>query len=121
MIDQTLVIACSRCGGTAATFVLRPAEAGGEDRYALERAGFMSITTLFGTREDLSTVFDAIGVGEWMRLEGRHGDLAAFRCRLCGEVYCERCWSVGEPLFEDGFYDCTPATCPRGHEQTVDD
>ncbi len=121
MSDPPIAIACSRCAGVAATFVLRPAETGGEERYALERSGFMSPTTFFGTRDDLAAVLDAIGAGDWARLEGRHGDLVAFRCRRCGKVYCERCWSVGAPVFEDGFYDRTPATCPLGHEQTVDD
>jgi hypothetical protein len=28
---------------------------------------------------------------------------------------------VGPPVFDEGFYEYTLGTCPRGHEQIVDD
>jgi hypothetical protein len=48
-------------------------------------------------------------------------DLFAFVCRQCGVVYCEKCWRVGPPELDDGFYDCTHGECPKGHTQMLDD
>lgn len=111
---------CSRCGSLAAVFTLQPPEAG-QSRFALTRDGFLSRTTLFGSEEDMTALLEALETGAWDALEGRHQDFTAFRCRACQQSYCERCWSVGEPEYDDGFYDCTRGHCPQGHEQTLDD
>ncbi len=69
----------------------------------------------------MHALFEFLAAGAWEKLDGRHQDFAAFRCRACGQAYCERCWSVGEPEYEDGFYDRTGGRCPCGHTQTLDD
>lgn len=120
MDPRTYSIECSRCGRPAATFILRPPE-GASNRCTLAREGFLSTTTLLGSEAELSALFESLRAGRMERLEGRHQDFTAFRCRTCGQAYCEECWSVGQPLFDEGFYDRTPGICPSGHEQTLDD
>jgi hypothetical protein len=120
MAPRTLSIPCSRCGSTAAAFTLHPPEAG-QGRFALRREGFLSQTTLFGSREEMATLMEALETGAWGALEGRHPDVTAFHCRACQRSFCERCWSVGEAEYDDGFYDRTRGCCPHGHEQTLDD
>lgn len=43
-----------------------------------------------------------------------------FYCRECNKVYCENHFSL-LPVWDDGFYDYTLGTCPKGHERIVDD
>ncbi len=62
-----------------------------------------------------------IGASPWRRARRRVGPP---RLRLRGlrrRRYRERCWDVEPPEFDDGFYDCTRGTCPKGHPQTLDD
>ena len=41
-------------------------------------------------------------------------------CPECDKIYC---WDHYNPIqeFDDGFYDCTVGTCPKGHERMIDD
>ena len=64
---------------------------------------------------------ERIRTGVLVDLRREDPDFFAFVCRECGVVYCESCWNVGPPEFDDGFYDCTRGTCPKGHTQTLDD
>jgi hypothetical protein len=47
-------------------------------------------------------------------------ELAPFYCPECGQNYCRADWRTCVS-FDQGFYDCTMGTCPRGHEHMVDD
>jgi hypothetical protein len=49
-----------------------------------------------------------------------HPELAPFYCPDCGCSYCAGHWAL-EVLRDEGFYDCTYGTCPRGHRHKVDD
>jgi len=48
-------------------------------------------------------------------------DFFGFICGRCDRPYCQDCWTNVYPTFDDGFYDETRGTCPRGHEQSLDD
>lgn len=41
-------------------------------------------------------------------------------CPECDKIYC---WDHYNPIqeFDDGFYDCTYGTCPKGHSRMIDD
>jgi hypothetical protein len=41
-------------------------------------------------------------------------------CPKCDKIYCWEHYNT-EEVFEDGFYDCTYGTCPKGHKRMIDD
>jgi len=41
-------------------------------------------------------------------------------CPDCGAAYCRACMQLREE-YDEGFYDCTWGTCPRGHTRIVHD
>jgi hypothetical protein len=51
---------------------------------------------------------------EWVE-----GGLSGY-CPTCDKVYCRDELRL-EEQFDDGFYDCTHATCPDGHRRLIDD
>lgn len=124
----SVIFPCARCGQPAATFTLLPAGKGegmGRDRDRLERAGFMGTTTHFGELPGLTELMRAIQRRDYQAICDLAGpDLVAFHCRQCAADYCQACWRIGPPEFDDdfsGFYDCTEGVCPAGHSQVVDD
>lgn len=42
-------------------------------------------------------------------------------CPRCSLAFCSEHWTDIQPVFDDGFYDCTYATCPKGHRIMIDD
>jgi hypothetical protein len=90
-------------------------------RERLERTDFLGTVTRFGEHADLLAVFEATAGGDYRSLGGLDADFAAFYCRACGRPYCEACWGGQRMTFDEGFYDCTYAVCPDGHEQIIDD
>ena len=87
----------------------------------LRRTGFIGEVTKSGNREELHRLTEMIRSADFASARGADADFVAFHCRGCNRSYCDRCWRIGPPEFDDGFYDCTRGTCPEGHEQTVDD
>jgi hypothetical protein len=82
----------------------------------------MGVVTKFGsTLDELRPLFSALRGGDYKAARQFDPDFIAFHCWECGLDYCEQCWHIGPPVFDDGFYDYTNGTCPAGHEQTVDD
>lgn len=47
-------------------------------------------------------------------------DIAALFCRRCDSWYCSNHWGH-RAIFDEGFYDYTLGTCPKGHVRKVDD
>ncbi len=45
---------------------------------------------------------------------------APFYCPECNACYCRLHW-LRQMEFDDGFYDRTLGTCPRGHRRLLDD
>lgn len=91
------------------------------DKDRLERTDFMGAIIKFGDWDTLTALFESLAREDYPALQGVAADLIAFYCQVCGRVYCEQCWTIGPPVFDEGFYDYTAGTCPAGHEQTVDD
>lgn len=42
-------------------------------------------------------------------------------CMDCALSYCEDHWHDIHEIFDDGFYDYTLGTCPKGHTHEIDD
>lgn len=119
-----ITLPCSRCGQPAATFAVIAAGAGEgmwRDRDRLERAGFMGAVIKFGDHKSFAPFLSALAGGDYDKASAGDPDFVAFHCWTCGRDYCEQCWRIGPPEFDEGFYDCTRGVCPDGHEQVVDD
>ncbi len=125
MEARHLTITCARCGSAAAQIALLPAAPGEgqmwSDRDRLIRTGFMGEVIKFGPGRDLETLFDWLAHAQYSPAREQDSDLIAFICRQCELPYCETCWVIGAPEFDEGFYDCTRGVCPHGHPQVVDD
>jgi len=64
-------------------------------------------------KEDLSMVHD------FMKKYRVYEGLDAY-CPNCNKIYCWEHYNA-EEVFDDGFYDCTYGTCPKGHRRMIDD
>lgn len=124
--------ACAWCGATAA--IVRAVPAGhrvgfdrpsGSDTYAQDGVYVRFLGEQWTAVEDpdtyrrLTTVLAAPEV-DASALWAGFPALARFRCPACERCYCAGHW-VEVPVFDDGFYDFTTGTCPRGHETMIDD
>ena len=126
-------LACAHCGRAAAEIALLPATVAGAAQAAgapaprthtrdrLERTDFLGTVTKFGRAAALVALFEAIDRGDFALARSLDADFVAFHCPDCGLVYCDTCWRLEPPVFEDGFYDCTWGVCPVGHNHVVDD
>lgn len=123
--SRHLTLPCARCGRAAAEMALLPATATGatlwHDKDRLERTEFMGDIVKFGEWKTLTALFESLARADFAAARAADADFIAFHCRACGRVYCEQCWTIGAPVFDEGFYDYTSGVCPEGHEQTVDD
>lgn len=121
---RPLTLVCAQCQRAAAEIALWPAtvtskRAGGRDR--IERTEFLGTLTRFGPTPELVALFEAVGRGDFEAARAIDTDFVAFHCRGCGQNYCDTCWQLSAPEFDEGFYDYRRGTCPRGHAQVVDD
>jgi len=41
-------------------------------------------------------------------------------CPKCGKIYCKRHYRTREE-YDEGYYDCTYGTCPKGHKRIIHD
>jgi len=121
-VTDVVTVPCARCGAEAAKFSLLPARPADKSAQpGLLRTGFIGEVTKFGGADDLRRVLEMIRSADYSAAQGADADFVAFHCRACRRNYCQRCWRIGPPEFDEGFYDCTRAVCPEGHEQIVDD
>ena len=122
---------CASCGKSAALFTHIPAglalEPGDQwrDRVRLRREGFMGTSIHFFPPEKMEAVLQALEQNDYSGIAREASpDLIGFHCWICHADYCQKCWDIGPPVFDDdmpGFYDCTYAVCPKEHQQIVDD
>lgn len=118
------ICSCSSCGQPAAEFsALRAGEGEGflNDRDRLERMGWFGQCLRPLPHPEALALLEAIRKGELDALAREDIDLFGFFCRACGRAYCQACWTIAPPEFDDGLYDCTRGTCPAGHWQLLDD
>ena len=114
---------CDECGGLAATVRLlaptgEPAEVG-SDRWKLEVNG--PVPTTHWVLRDLDALHEALRQGSVTGLAAIDPEYANFRCPECSLIYCKRHWEPITPEMDEGFYDATYGTCPKGHRIMLDD
>lgn len=118
-MQESVRFTCADCGGEAAEISINlPAN---EARGSLGRMGFYGNPTIYGDPEVLAEIFERIHRGELDGISASEAEFLSFFCRACKATYCENCWRTTGIEFDEGFYDYTKATCPKGHEQIVDD
>jgi hypothetical protein len=122
---RTITLPCVQCGRAATEIVLMLGQATSPDSLArrdrLERTDFMGSLIRYGNFAELAQLFQAIVLSDYVAARAVDADFVAYQCAACGQVYCDTCWQLHPPEFDEGFYDHTRATCPAGHEQMVDD
>ena len=59
--------------------------------------------------------------GDAAALAAVNPEYANFRCPTCAECYCSVHWTGVHDVSDEGFYDATYGTCPRGHRIMLDD
>jgi hypothetical protein len=132
MADGGACFKCAACGGAAG--VVRTARAGAladlgpmAGRHDPGRDGFV-IDCFLGTvwfAADTAAV-DAVqaildtGGADPAALRRIVRELAPFYCPDCELNYCGGDWHA-EMYWDEGFYDRTVGTCPRGHCHLLDD
>lgn len=125
MNSQHLTLACEHCGRAAVEFALLPADPTAERwearRDRLERTEFIGTVILYQPQTAMETMMALLRQRDFVQLRRLDPDFIGFYCHACQRVYCANCWQINGPVFDDGFYDYTTATCPQGHEQIVDD
>ena len=58
--------------------------------------------------------------GDWRALYQLDREWLSSYCPTCDVNYCTAHWDKYDE-FDDGFYDCTRGTCPRGHKRVLSD
>jgi hypothetical protein len=109
---------CASCGSLAATVEVGPSPFHPQ-RQALVYSGLVRQQAFLLHLAD--EVFPALADGRVGEVHGMLGEegIDAW-CPECAAVYCARHYQL-ETQYDDDFYDCTYATCPRGHRRMVDD
>ena len=113
---------CAACGVRAATLTLRgpglsASMTSGDASLSFE--GFMSNgECAVSAVDELQAALEARDLPGLRRLLG---DPTYFWCVDCGACYCAEHWKPHEVHWDDGFYDYTQGTCPKGHAHSIDD
>lgn len=123
---RKIVIPCKQCDNPAATIELIPHASSKEKKTTLRVKGFIGeITTYTLGSKDLSdeslNQVQKLAKSNLKELYQLDQDVFGFICRECGVAYCRNCWSNMIERFDEGFFDDIRATCPKEHEQMVQD
>lgn len=122
-LESTFSISCSACSKPAVNISFEPQ---GQFGLAIAQRGFLGevFAAVLGrqnvTAELFAEIRDLAGK-DLSKLHGIDADFFGFICRRCVAAYCRDCWKNVYPTFDDGLYDETRGTCPRGHEQMLQD
>jgi len=112
---------CSVCGEIAVKFKIGRGRLDKED--SLVFSGITHSTSLErGLAPQLFKHLDEENfsrVHAFMKKHHQREGLDAY-CPTCGKIYCARHYQTREE-YDEGFYDCTWGTCPRGHKRIIDD
>ena len=126
MITESARFNCAECGELAATLELfeptaEPAGPDdlGHDHWRLRAHGPVPVTHWI--LRDLDALRTALRAGTVAALLGVDPEYVGFWCPQCAAVYCAQHWSPIEREMDEGFYDATYGTCPKGHRVMLDD
>ena len=121
--ESTFSIACFACGQPVVEISFAITREMGR---AIAQHGFLGAVSaaVIGQQSASSDLFAEIrdlAGKDLTLLHAMDPDFFGFVCRRCGAAYCRKCWTNVYPTFDDGYYDETRGTCPRGHEQMLQD
>ncbi|UCH98488.1 MAG: hypothetical protein JSV88_17025 [Candidatus Aminicenantes bacterium] len=112
---------CSVCGEIAVKFKIGRTRFDKEDSLV-----FSGITFSTSLASDLAPqLFKHLDqenlskVHAFMKKHHKREGLDAY-CPKCGKIYCARHYQTREE-YDEGYYDCTRGTCPRGHKRIIHD
>ena len=119
--DSEYQVLCSICGELAVSFKI------GKELFNNEECLiFTGITHKSSLKKELSKeLFNLLEqenfsmIHAFIKKYHIYEGLDAY-CPDCNDIYC---WEHYNPVeeFDDGFYDCTYGTCPKGHRRIIDD
>ena len=95
------------------------------DRDGLVLDYFLGTAWHAGSAEVVGAVQALIGQGHAgpaaiRDISGTLWEVTPFYCPGCGLNYCSSDWDTCV-LFDEGFYDYTKGSCPKGHQYMLDD
>jgi hypothetical protein len=112
---------CSVCGEVAVKFKIGRTRFDKEDSLV-----FSGITFSRSLDKDLAPQLfkhleqeNLSQVHAFMKKHYKREGLDAY-CPTCGKIYCARHYQTREE-YDEGYYDCTYGTCPRGHKRIIHD
>ena len=109
---------CALCGAVAGRVEVVPSPTTPGNRLVL--SVFFSVWQQASPEATYSAAADALRGGDPRALWTLNAEWAPFYCPECNACYCRDHWRQWME-FDEGFYDCTYGTCPRGHTRMLDD
>ena len=111
---------CAVCGHPAGSLTLIGAseEDSGNTPHSLLACGPLGLVS--STLKDVEPTRTAVTNGDLEFFFHENDEFVTWYCGHCEDSYCSRHWET-ETLYDDGFYDCTYGTCPKGHRRKLDD
>lgn len=123
MEDSTFTIDCFACNEPAATISFAE-----EPNFGLiiGQRGFMAdiFAGMLGPHDADPRLFaqiQSLAQKDLQSLRAMDPDFFTFICGRCRVAYCCACWTDVHDTYDDGIYGHTLGTCPRGHEQSLQD
>jgi hypothetical protein len=109
---------CALCGQVAGRVEVVPSPVNPGNRLVL--SVFTSMWEEASPRATYAAAAEALRGGDPRALWALNAEWAPFYCPECNACYCRAEWNEAME-FDEGFYDCTYGTCPRGHTRLLDD
>lgn len=110
---------CDLCGELAGRVEVVPSpHSPGRKRLVL--SVFISMWEQASPDATYAAAAEALRGGDPRALWALDPEWAPFYCPECNACYCRTHWRQ-VMQFDEGFYDCTYGTCPRGHTRMLDD
>jgi len=88
------------------------------DELHLVCQSFMGTASSLLSADGSAQIWSAISNHDDQAIFAFNSELAPWWCPQCRASYCSRCIST-LTRYDDGFYDCTDGTCPKGHTRTL--
>jgi hypothetical protein len=120
--EEEYHLLCSICGEIAAIFAIIKLKS--TNKRTLVYSGIVHNTAL-----DISDAKKIFGLLENNDLSTLHSMIKSYvvleegidaYCPECDKIYCRNHYKIREE-WDEGFYDCTYATCPKNHKRIIDD
>ena len=109
---------CAECGALAGRVEVIPSPDTPGNRLVL--SVFLAMWEQATPDATYADAADALRRGDPRALWELNPEWAPFYCPECGTCYCRDHWRQWME-FDEGFFDCSYGTCPRGHTRMLED